>query len=439
MGCEKMPSKAEFDVIVVGAGPAGITAAYSLAKAGMRVAVFERGEYPGAKNMFGGVLYGRILEQVIPNFWQAAPIERYITRYAFTFLQPEASFSMEFREPSFKEPPYNGCTVLRSRFDRWYAGRAEEAGALVVTNTTVDEPLMDGGKVIGVRVRRERGEVHGRVVIAADGVNSLLAQRAGLGPKLVPEYLSVGVKEVLGLPEKTIEDKFSLGSNEGIAQLFIGSGTQGLQGGAFLYTNRQSISIGLAVQIASLKSSQLSLWRMLEDFKQHPVVRNITRDAIPREYSAHLIPEGGRRMMPKLYTDGMLVAGDAAGFVYSTGLNLEGVNFAIGSGLAAAKAVTEAFSKGDFSRRTLAAYEEELKNSFVLQDLDTHQGAVDFLSHTKLYNDYPRIVTEIWRRLLTVDGSPRKNLWPMIRDSLKENQISLWQVAGEAWRGGKSL
>src|SRR5512133_2870250 len=126
------------DVIVVGAGVAGSTAAYKLAQAGLQVMLVERGPYPGSKNLSGGVLYGRVLHELIPNYWEEAPVERWINNEIITFLTGEASFNIDFKTQAFSKPPYNGFTVLRAKFDRWLAGKAEEAGAVLVSGIKID-------------------------------------------------------------------------------------------------------------------------------------------------------------------------------------------------------------------------------------------------------------------------------------------------------------
>src|SRR5579875_424887 len=129
-----MENTPQFDAIVVGAGPAGSSAALALARAGLRVALIERGEYPGAKNVSGAALYAPgLLAGLLPDYWDEAPIERILTRRVITFLGAESALSIDFRTSHFNQPPYNGFTILRPKFDRWLAAKAEEAGALLIT------------------------------------------------------------------------------------------------------------------------------------------------------------------------------------------------------------------------------------------------------------------------------------------------------------------
>jgi electron transfer flavoprotein-quinone oxidoreductase len=358
------PGKESFDVIIVGAGPAGSAAALLTARAGLKVLLLERGEYPGAKNVSGAVFYGSaILNQLIPNWWEQAPVERYICRRDIAFMSPTTAVALDFRSASsgYATAPYNGFTVLRPKFDRWLAAQAEAAGAFLLTSTVVDDVLRENGRIVGVRVRRDQGEIYGKVVIACDGVNSFLAKKAGLQREFHPHELSLGVKEVIGLDAAIIRDRFHLSGDEGIAFEYLGAITEDVHGGAFLYTNRDSLSLGVIGQVSSLVERHKRSYELLEGFKAHPAVAPLVRGGKLREYSAHLIPESGWAMQPKLYTDGMLVAGDAAGFCLAAGLYLEGMNYAMQSGLAAAETAIVACQRGDASARTLALYRKQLK------------------------------------------------------------------------------
>jgi electron transfer flavoprotein-quinone oxidoreductase len=432
-----MPEK--FDVVIVGAGPAGCTAAIVLARAGMKVAVFERGDRPGAKNMFGGALYyTAALDELLPDFWQQAPIERRVTRHVLTFLTGDSSFSVTSADGGSGNTPFNAVTLLRAKFDSWYAGKAEESGALLIPGTVIDDLVWDGDKVAGVVARRDEGEVLADVVIAADGANSLLAKKAGLRQEFDKSHFAVAAKEVLALPAGTIEARFGLSEGEGLAQSFVGECTRGLAGGAFLYTNKSSLSLGMVVRLDSLREKRVSIVNLLDDFKDNPCIKPSIKDAVLKEYSGHLIPEAGMNMVPELCGHGVLVAGDAAGFLVSTGLTLQGMNFAIASGYAAAQAVIEAGRKGDFSRKGLSGYKNLLEDSFVLKDLKTFRYAPGFQENPRIYGLYPSLVCGISRRIFRVDGLPKKKILSLARQEMK-GKISLWRLAKDIIQAGRAL
>ncbi|MDO8671900.1 MAG: FAD-dependent oxidoreductase [Dehalococcoidia bacterium] len=427
----------KFDAIVVGSGPAGCAAAYVMAKAGLNVLMIERGTVPGAKNIIGGVLYSKVLNDLFPNFWEEGPVERYINRRIISFVTEDSSVSMDFKSGKFSRPPYNGFTVLRAKFDKWFVEKAEEAGVMFVPGMLVDDLLWAGDKVAGIKVGGD--EMPADVVIAADGANSILAQKAKLRGELQAHHVATGVKEVIELPRGVIEERFGLSGDEGMANEYTGWCTQGVAGGAFLYTNKESLSLGLVCNIAALRKSGKRPADMIEEFKQHPAIRNLVRGGEVVEYSAHLIPEGGLEMQPKLCTNGMLVVGDAAGFVCLTGLTLEGANFAISSGIAAAETVKLAKERGDFSAASLSHYESLLNESFVLQDFKTYKGAPQFLENQRMFDAYPNLVASIAESIFNVDGQPKKKMSKVMREALKRSKVSYLDLLKDGLQGVRAL
>ena len=395
----------KFDSVVVGAGPAGIAAAYTMAKAGLKVLVLEKGEKPGAKNMFGGIIFRHHTEKLAPEFWKTAPVERHVIEYQYWFLSKDSHVLLSHRNQKFNGQ-YNAFTVHRAKFDPWFAKLAEDAGAVIINRTTVDGLLVQDGRIFGVKT--ERGDVLADVVIAADGVNSMLAKQAGIREELPQDAVVLAVKEVIAIPKQRIEERFNLGTDEGVAALLVGWGP-GMHAG-FMYTNRDTISIGIAVSMRDLDKSKQRPNVLFEQFKNHPSIAPLIKDGELKEYSAHLIPEGGYDYVANIYTDGMLVVGDAAMLVNA--VNWEGTNLAMTSGIIAGETVIEAKKKNDFSSRTLKKYRERLEESFVLKDLKKYRGIPEFFSsNPDFFIVYPQALNELFY------------LWHVVDDELKADRI----------------
>jgi len=300
-------------------------------------------------------------------------VERFVARHVISFLTPKGSIAVDFKSASFGTPPYNWYIFLRAKFDQWMAKKVEQAGAIIAAGLQADDLLFDGSEIKGVKAGNE--EFLSDAVILADGANSLLVEKAGLRKDVSPEDMKQGVKEVIQLPRKTIEERFNLRGYEGVAMEFVGTCTQGLPGGGFLYTNKESLSLGVVVQLSELIKNKVKASDLLGRFKGHPEIGRLIEAGKTVEYSAHLIPASGLKMMLQLSRDGLLVTGDAASLLLGTGFILEGSNFAIASGMAAAEAVKVAKEKSDFSMKSMAAYEEILRSNFVLRDLHTFKEA----------------------------------------------------------------
>jgi electron transfer flavoprotein-quinone oxidoreductase len=426
------------DAIVVGAGPAGSAAALALARAGRSVVLLERGPFPGSKNVYGGVVYGRVLDGVIPRWWEEVPVQRWVVRRSTMVLTGSQALSVDFRSEAWGEAPYNGMTTYRSDFDSWLAGHAVSAGAELVTSTVATGLLRDTrGAVTGVRTDRPGGELRARAVIAADGVNSFLAKEAGLLPRAAAAEHTLGVKEVLDLPSGVIEDRFGVGARQGVDIEMLGA-TRGIPGGGFLYTNADTVSVGVVVSLAGLAAAKVRPEQLVAGLKAHPAIAPYLRGASVKEYSAHLIPEGGYRAMPKLAIDGMVIAGDAAGMCLAAGLWLEGVNFAIGSGLAAGQAVSRAIAAGDTSERGLASYRRDLESSFVLADHRRLRGAPGLVLSDRVQRRYPGLVCDLAEGLFTVTNPvPKPGMLRLARRSAKRNGVRLSSLLRDGLAGGR--
>ncbi len=391
----------KFDAIVVGAGVAGTVAAYVMAKAGLDVLVIERGNSAGSKNMTGGRLYAHSIESIMPGFATSAPIERVVTREKISFLTEESAVTLDFhRAPP--TPPLTSYTVLRNKLDPWLMAQAEQAGAQFIPGVRVDALVREGNRVTGVQAGDDILDAN--IVILADGVNSMLGRSLDMVPVSSAHHYAVGVKELIGLSPALIEERFNLASHEGAAWLFAGAPSNGLMGGGFLYTNRDSVSLGLVCGLGDIAHATKSVPQMLEDFKQHPAVAPLIAGGKLVEYAAHVVPEAGMNMQPELVGDGVLIAGDAAGMCMNLGFTIRGMDLAISAGEAAAKTVLSAMKRDDFSKQSLGEYRQHLDEG-PMRDMRMYQKLPAFLDNPRMFTAYPEMAVNIARDLFTVDGS----------------------------------
>ena len=425
----------KFDVIVVGAGPAGNAAAYTLAKAGLSVLQLERGETPGTKNVQGAILYSHALEKLIPDFRESAPLERHVVEQRMWLMdENQAVTGMSYRDEGFSTPPHNRYTIIRARFDRWFSAQVKAAGAMVICETTVTGLLRDeAGRVIGVQTDRARGDIYADAVILGDGVNSLVAQRANLRKDIKPEHAALAVKEMLFLPKETLEARFGVDSNQGVVIEIAGRITHGMVGTGFLYTNKDSIAIGIGCMLSDLSQRGITPYQLLEGMKRHPMIKPLIAGAEMKEYAAHLIPEGGYKAVPKLYGDGWMMVGDSAGLV--NGVHREGSNLAMTSGRLAAQTLIELKDRGaKFDAKGLAAYKAKLDDSYVMKDMKKYAEVPGFMhGNPHVLDAYPSLLNKAAREMLMVDGVDKRTKQKRILAQVREKR-SLLGLLGDAYR-----
>lgn len=423
-----------FDVIVVGAGPAGSSAAYRLAKAGKSVLLIERGNYGGAKNMMGGRIYTHSLEKLIPNFRDIAPLERKVVKEKISILQGEQATSFEYTGVP-KDNKEESYVILRAKFDRWLQGEAEKAGALVINGIQVTDVIKDNGNIIGVQCGAD--QAFADLVIIAEGANSLLAEKASLKETASLRHMALGVKEVYKLPQINLEERLGLEGQDGCAWLSLGDMTDGLMGGGFIYSNKDSLSIGLVVGLDSLGQSQASVDQMMEAFTSQRMIRPLLKDAKLVERSAHLVPEGSYDSLPSLGGIGYLLVGDAAGFCINLGYTVRGIDFAIASGMMAADAYIKAKEVG-FIGSTITRYQKAIEYSFVGQDMKLYNRMSDFLNDSpRIFQDYPQLVNDIMHDIFRVDD---KGAQPLLKKILMRlNQVGLSHLGRDMMKGVRSL
>ena len=433
--------KETFDVIIVGAGPAGISAACILADAGIKTIVFERGEYPGAKNTSGGVLYGYDLSKILPDYAERnCPVERNIVESRVWYLSRDGGYSLGYRDSVFTgDRKYNAFTVGRAKFDRWFAEQAHKKGALIVPATTVVDLLRDDkGRVVGVVTGREDGEVQAKVTLLADGVNSPLAARTGFRPEPRPEQVALAVKEVIDLPAEVIDQRFGVASGDGVTTEILGEVAGGMDGIAIIYTNHSSLSLSVGANLADFATYKLKPYELIETIKQHPMVAPLISAGKPLEYTAHWLAEGGYDTVPRLYGDGYLIAGDS-GMLFNA-LHREGSNLAMASGKMAAEAIIEALRRDNYSGQSLASYGERLAESYVIKDMKKYRRFGRLLyQHKEISGKLPELAAFAAREMLTVNGVSKKEKQKLIAHEFRRRGMSLLRLARLLWQGWRAV
>ncbi len=417
-----------FDAIVVGAGMAGNAAALTLARRGLKVLQFERGEYSGSKNVQGAILYADMLEKLIPDFREDAPLERHLVEQRFWMLDDRSHVGLHYRSDEFNEDRPNRYTIIRAQFDKWFSKKVQEAGGLVVCETTVTELVKDiRGRVIGVRTDRRGGEVHADVVVLAEGVSGLLGTRADLRTTPKAENVALAVKEMHFLPRESIDARFNLKGDEGTVIEAAGTISRGMAGMGFIYANKESVSLGIGCLVSDFQKTGETPYGLLERFKRHPSIAPLIQGSEVKEYSAHLIPEGGYKAIPQLYGDGWMVVGDAAQL--NNAIHREGSNLAMASGMLAGEAIFQVKSRRDpATAANLALYKKMIDDSFVMKDLKKYKD-MPALLHTQSRNfflTYPQLVSKAMQTFVRVDGMPKAE---------KERATMRSFVSARSWSG----
>ena len=384
----------KYDVVIVGAGPAGITAAIALAKASIPVLVIEAGVFPGAENWSGAVYFTENLAQPDVLGEQAireSAYERPVTKRGFYIYNGHSLAGLSYRNPS----TFANCyTVLRPTYDHYLAELAKSFGAHILTETTVDGLLRDEhNHIIGVHT--DRGLIYADVVFLAEGDASQLVSKEGYertSDPTAPHFLQ-GIKEVIEVDPDYIEHTFALPKGEGAAfEILLRNGsihnrTANLNMGGFLYTNKSSISLGLVLPLDNLsKEFGGDHNRLMEWFKGLPEVKRWTNNSRSTAYGAKIIRGGGFRELPQLVDNGLAIGGAATGI----GLDFPYPNFtgpATAMGRLFANAVKEiCASDRNFARERLEQlYEQPLRRTHYFKNVEFLEKWPHYIEHTRVF------------------------------------------------------
>jgi electron transfer flavoprotein-quinone oxidoreductase len=359
-------------------------------------------------------------------------VERFIRKEGITFMTNENSFTVEFES---KEPE-TSFTAIRAKFDKWLAEQAEKASASLINDVRVDDLIVDNGQVKGIVAGQDK--IPAEAVIACDGTTTSLARKAGLITMLNPEEISMGMKDVTELPAEKIEERLGLEPGEGMAHVYAGYPTKGLRGGGFLYTNKNSLALGLVVGGDDVSLNAVPSHTLMDTFREHPRIKRLVRGGKTLEYDAHMIPEAGPGMIDRPYTGGMLVAGDAAGHLLNNGYTFRGVDMAIMAGIAAAETILEARKKKDYSANSLSSYTKRLRNEPSLKDMYTFSKVPSYLRNRRLYSVYPELVCSAAEAVYRVDGKGKRKIYKELRAQTK-GRVSTLTLIRDLLRGARTF
>ena len=282
----------KYDVAIIGGGSAGLAALKQLSNLGKQAILLEAGSKIGSKNLSGGILYskkpkkGQVtnVEQVYENFLDDAPLERKITKYILHSTSKDKVYSMDLTAAHDYQANF-GYSVLMNKLNSWFAKQAEESAE-----------KLGGGIITGVHVKSlswneetgtttiqtdELDEFEVKAVIAADGVNSEVAEMVGARKKFTSEQLYQGVKVIVKLPEEIIDERFGISPDEGAAHLFAGDVTLNHIGGGFLYTNRDTLSVGAVYHFDSLLRNPTEPYTLIDSLLKNPMVSEFIKDKVP--------------------------------------------------------------------------------------------------------------------------------------------------------------
>jgi electron transfer flavoprotein-quinone oxidoreductase len=283
-----------YDVAIIGGGSAGLAALKQLSNLGRQAILIEAGRDIGTKNVSGGILYSKKpkhgqaynVEDVYGSeFLKDAPLERNITQYMLHATSGNKIFTMDLTAAHEYQANF-GYSVLLGRLNSWFAKNAgesaEKQGGGIVSGVHVRSVNWQGDKT-ATKIVIETDELEPfevKAVIAADGVNSEIAEMTGARTKFTPEQLYQGVKVIIKMPKEIIEERFSLGPEEGAAHLYAGDVTLDHIGGGFLYTNKDTLSLGAVYHYDSLMHRPVEPYTLVNALLKNPMIAEYIKDEV---------------------------------------------------------------------------------------------------------------------------------------------------------------
>jgi electron-transferring-flavoprotein dehydrogenase len=350
------------------------------------IAVLEKAARVGAHGFSGAVLDPRALRELMPDFReQGCPIESEVTQDDVYFLWQDGQLRLPLVPPMLDN--HGNFVISLGNFVAWLAQIAEARGVFVVTETPAAQPLVESGRVLGVRTgdkgidrRGERkpnfqpgADCRAKATVLCEGprgtIAKVLEQQLGLTVGRNAQVYSTGVKELWEMPPGRVQ-KGRVIHTMGFPL------PNDTFGGAFIYGMDESHwAVGFVTGLDAHDPTS-DPHANLQRFKTHPLVRALLSGGKPIAYGAKAIPEGGWWAMPRLAADGVLLCGDTGGFL--NGARLKGIHLAMKSGMLAAETLFECLLAGDFGKDRLAGYERRVESSWAAEELRSvrnfHQG-----------------------------------------------------------------
>jgi electron-transferring-flavoprotein dehydrogenase len=396
----------EADVVIVGGGPAGLACALRLSQlidahnqehadapiSKENIYVLEKAREIGQHCLSGALLDPRSMRELLPGFEKEAPIDAEVSREAVYFLTRTGKFKLPITPPPLRD--HGNYVISLNRFAKWLGEKVEATGITVFAGFAGSELLIDDNRVIGVRTddkgvdknNQPKGnfepgyDLKAKLVILAEGTRGSLTKqliaRFQLDHDRNPQTYGVGVKELWELPAGRMapgEVIYTMGWPL----------TAKEYGGAWIYGGKDNIiSLGFVTGL-DYPDPRLDPQRVLQEFKKHPFVAQLLAGAKMVRYGAKSLPYGGWWAIPPVAGDGWMILGDSAGFLNSQ--RLKGIHLAIKSGMLAAETAFDALQKNDFSKPSLATYQQRVENSWIKDELwkvrNFHQGFEHGLWH----------------------------------------------------------